>query len=172
MDYPITSLKIDRSFVSLLGTSDNKHKQIINAIIKLATTLNFTVIAEGVETNEQVEQLLDFDCNFRQGYFFSEALAADSRAAQVHKAAGRADLAGSCTLAAAFAHIIQAAELPADILAPAGHRRQAAADKGLDWADSFVHMLAAGQGFAAPHIGLAPLGVQVHRRAERCYSFR
>lgn len=77
LDYPISTLKIDRSFVSLLGTGHNKHKQIINAIIKLAKTLDFKVVAEGVETDQQVRQLLEFGCNYQQGYYFSEAVAVD-----------------------------------------------------------------------------------------------
>lgn len=84
MDYPVSILKIDRSFVSFLGTTHNKHKQIINAIIKLSKTLNYTVIAEGVETAEQSQLLIDYDCDLQQGYLFSEAVAVDKLIAVVN----------------------------------------------------------------------------------------
>lgn len=75
--FPINTLKIDRSFVSQMG-SDNQDLSIIRAIITLAHTLGMDVIAEGVETAEQRDQLSLLKCEFGQGYFFSQPLDAKS----------------------------------------------------------------------------------------------
>ena len=65
---PIDSLKIDRSFVSCM-TQDSA--EIVRAIVGLAHNLGLDVIAEGVETVEQLEQLKALGCEFGQGYLFS-----------------------------------------------------------------------------------------------------
>ena len=65
---PIDSLKIDRSFVSCM-TQDST--EIVRAIVGLAHNLGLDVIAEGVETLEQLEQLKALGCEFGQGYLFS-----------------------------------------------------------------------------------------------------
>ena len=65
---PIDSLKIDRSFVSCM-TQDSA--EIVRAIVGLAHNLGLDVIAEGVETAEQLEQLKALGCEFGQGYLFS-----------------------------------------------------------------------------------------------------
>ncbi len=67
------SLKIDRSFVSnLLRTEENS--AIVKAIIALGKMLNMNVIAEGVETREQLRWLREVECPQGQGYWFSEPL--------------------------------------------------------------------------------------------------
>ena len=71
--FPVDLLKIDRSFVRELG-KDFKDTKIVAAIIHLARALNLKVIAEGVETAEQVEQLRKMDCDMVQGNYFSEPL--------------------------------------------------------------------------------------------------
>ncbi len=69
-----TTLKIDRAFVSqLAGPSDNL--EIVRAIVTMARTLGMSVIAEGVETEDQRRQLQELDCEQGQGYLFSKALA-------------------------------------------------------------------------------------------------
>ena len=68
--FPFRSVKIDRSFVARMGT-DKKSAQLVSSIIALARSLNMSVIAEGVETNEQAELLYQFGCPAAQGYFFS-----------------------------------------------------------------------------------------------------
>jgi EAL domain-containing protein (putative c-di-GMP-specific phosphodiesterase class I) len=65
---PIDSLKIDRSFVSCM-TQDGT--EIVRAIVGLAHNLGLDVIAEGVETLDQLEQLKALGCEFGQGYLFS-----------------------------------------------------------------------------------------------------
>lgn len=73
---PLDALKIDRSFVSnaLTRTSD---RAIISAIISLAHNLKLTVIAEGVEREEQLAFLSELQCDEAQGYLFSWPLPAD-----------------------------------------------------------------------------------------------
>jgi diguanylate cyclase (GGDEF)-like protein/PAS domain S-box-containing protein len=66
---PLSALKIDRSFVRDADSSAEA-ASIVRAIIELAHNLRFTVIAEGVETREQVEFLRGHDCGEAQGYYF------------------------------------------------------------------------------------------------------
>jgi diguanylate cyclase (GGDEF)-like protein/PAS domain S-box-containing protein len=75
--FPVNVLKIDRSFVRELG-KDPKDTKIVAAIIHLARALDLRVIAEGVETAEQVEQLRKMECEVAQGYYFSEPLPSEA----------------------------------------------------------------------------------------------
>ncbi len=68
---PIDTLKIDCSFVSQLGVDPNK-LELIKTIIDLAENLNLDVIAEGVETKEQLAILRELNCQYGQGYLFSK----------------------------------------------------------------------------------------------------
>ncbi len=74
--FPITKLKIDRTFVRNIP-NDEEDSAIIKAIIALGRTLNLKLIAEGVETNEQKEFLLQNKCLNIQGYLYSQALTAN-----------------------------------------------------------------------------------------------
>jgi len=70
---PIGTVKIDRSFVNSM--SQNKEGfEIVRTIITLAKSLNLTIVAEGVETHEQLEVLQTLNCQYGQGHFFSKAL--------------------------------------------------------------------------------------------------
>lgn len=71
-ELPIDRLKIDRRFVSNITTS-KKDQAIVSGIINIAHGLDKVVTAEGVETAEQVEMLLDMSCDFFQGWYFSKA---------------------------------------------------------------------------------------------------
>jgi diguanylate cyclase (GGDEF)-like protein/PAS domain S-box-containing protein len=71
--FPINKLKIDRSFVSGM-TAEKENLEIVRTIITLARTLNIGVIAEGIETVEQLKQLRNFGCQLGQGYLFSQPL--------------------------------------------------------------------------------------------------
>jgi len=70
---PIDKIKIDRSFITHLGLR-MESDAIVKAIVTLADTLGLKVIAEGVETQNQVDRLAIAGCNNIQGYFFSRPL--------------------------------------------------------------------------------------------------
>ncbi|MGC2210217.1 MAG: EAL domain-containing protein [Candidatus Korobacteraceae bacterium] len=72
-ELPLDQLKIDQSFVRDM-LNDEKNASILRTIIALAKSLNLSLIAEGVETPEQREFLLDQGCCCYQGYLFSPAL--------------------------------------------------------------------------------------------------
>ena len=72
---PIDTLKIDQSFVRDIGDPDNK--AIASAIIAMASSLRLNVLAEGVETDEQLAFLRAQGCNEIQGFSFSHPLPAD-----------------------------------------------------------------------------------------------
>lgn len=71
--FPLDCLKIDKSFVDSV-TSDPKSTTIIRSLVALAHALEMTVIAEGIETNEQVAALRELGCDLGQGHYFSAAL--------------------------------------------------------------------------------------------------
>jgi diguanylate cyclase (GGDEF)-like protein len=72
---PINHLKIDRSFVMRMG-KNGKNTEIVKAIIALAKSLGMLTIAEGVETQEQLDQIRELECEFCQGYLFSRPVEA------------------------------------------------------------------------------------------------
>jgi diguanylate cyclase (GGDEF)-like protein/PAS domain S-box-containing protein len=74
--FPINALKIDRSFVRDI-TTDADDAAIAKAVIALAHSMKLTVIAEGVETVEQLDFLRQQRCDQMQGYFLSRPIAAD-----------------------------------------------------------------------------------------------
>src|SRR5687768_2008623 len=71
--FPIDTLKIDKSFVSDL-CKDPHDTAIVRAIITLGHALDLTVVAEGVETQEQLQYLSSLDCDVVQGFLFSKSL--------------------------------------------------------------------------------------------------
>jgi len=68
---PLNTLKIDQSFVKELPY-DRENFAIVLAIISMAKSLGYTVVAEGVETLEQAQMLNQLNCDALQGYFFSK----------------------------------------------------------------------------------------------------
>lgn len=75
--FPIDTLKIDKSFVQDMGR--NRHNlEIVRTIALLAQNLRLDVIAEGVETPEQLAQLRAIGCGYAQGFLFSRPLTADN----------------------------------------------------------------------------------------------
>ncbi len=74
--YPFNVLKIDRSFIKDIVT-DPADRELINAAIAMAHGLNLKVVAEGVETSEQLKYLQALDCDIAQGYYYSQPVCAD-----------------------------------------------------------------------------------------------
>jgi EAL domain-containing protein (putative c-di-GMP-specific phosphodiesterase class I) len=75
--FPIDTLKIDQSFVRDI-TTDVDDNAIASTIIAMAHNLRLKVIAEGVETQEQIDILCEKDCDEVQGYFFSHPLSEEN----------------------------------------------------------------------------------------------
>ncbi|BBD57289.1 response regulator receiver modulated diguanylate cyclase/phosphodiesterase [Nostoc sp. HK-01] len=71
---PLDSLKIDKSFITRMQFSQD-NMGLVPTIISIAKSMGMTVIAEGVEAKEQVEKLRSLNCDFAQGYLFSQPLA-------------------------------------------------------------------------------------------------
>jgi diguanylate cyclase (GGDEF)-like protein len=71
--FPVQALKIDQSFMCQVGVDANT-TQIVSTLIAMARSLRLDVIAEGVETVQQVEFLLAQGCPFAQGFYYSAAL--------------------------------------------------------------------------------------------------
>ena len=80
--FPIDTLKIDRSFILGLDV-DIEKIEIIRTIVALACNLGMNVIAEGVETRQQLYQLKALQCEFGQGYFFSKPLDSETTEALI-----------------------------------------------------------------------------------------
>jgi EAL domain-containing protein (putative c-di-GMP-specific phosphodiesterase class I) len=72
--YPIDQLKIDIEFVQGITTGSKKDMALIKSIIQTAKNLGIEVLAEGVETEEQVQYLQQNGCDKLQGYYFSKPL--------------------------------------------------------------------------------------------------
>ena len=70
MDLPITIVKIDQSFVARIGR-DPRGEAVVHAVVQLAHTLGLQIIAEGVETEAQLDFLSAASCDYSQGYLFS-----------------------------------------------------------------------------------------------------
>jgi diguanylate cyclase (GGDEF)-like protein len=75
--FPVARLKIDKSFIDNLASNDSD-KAVAAAVISLGQKLNLRVIAEGVETAEQVAILRDNNCDEMQGYYFSKPVSFDA----------------------------------------------------------------------------------------------
>ncbi|HCS41669.1 MAG TPA: GGDEF domain-containing response regulator, partial [Pseudomonas sp.] len=71
--FPIDVLKIDQSFIRNLS-SDSNDAALVSAIISLGRSLKLTIIAEGVETLEQLDFLKAHQCEEGQGHYFSKAV--------------------------------------------------------------------------------------------------
>jgi EAL domain-containing protein (putative c-di-GMP-specific phosphodiesterase class I) len=80
--FPLNKLKIDRSFVREIDRSES-NAEIVRAIVSLAHSLRLSVIAEGVETIEQLDFLEKIGCDQYQGYYRSSAVPAEALEAMV-----------------------------------------------------------------------------------------
>ncbi len=73
---PLDELKIDRQFVDRLGKSD-AGAAVVSTILRLAQTFGLRAVAEGIETEAQLQALLDLGCEFGQGFHFSRPIPTD-----------------------------------------------------------------------------------------------
>ena len=72
-DLPLDCVKIDRSFVNVI-TENQRSRAVVESVINMAQALQLKVIAEGVETNEQLAMLRSLGCNEVQGFLISKPL--------------------------------------------------------------------------------------------------
>lgn len=75
-DLPVHMLKIDKSFITSISENP-QHARLIDAIIAMAHNLDIKVIAEGVETQQQFDYLIQHGCDCIQGYYLSHAISAE-----------------------------------------------------------------------------------------------
>lgn len=73
---PISTLKIDKQFISDLN--EEKNEFIVKSILSLSESLSLHVIAEGIETQSQLDYLINHHCHYGQGYYFSKPEIADN----------------------------------------------------------------------------------------------
>ncbi|OMP70847.1 EAL domain-containing protein, partial [Agrobacterium tumefaciens] len=78
--FPVTEIKIDRTFISELATRPSR-RVIVQAVIDLGRALGLTVVAEGVETEAQRKMLREMGCPVGQGYLFGRPIDAEVFAA-------------------------------------------------------------------------------------------
>jgi diguanylate cyclase (GGDEF)-like protein len=78
--FPLDTLKIDRSFISGMG-DEGEGMEIARTILPMANNLRLDVVAEGVETIQQVAMLKKLHCKYAQGFYFSRPLSAEGTAA-------------------------------------------------------------------------------------------
>ena len=74
---PIDVVKIDKSFIDALGT---RYDAVIGAVVEVAEAFDLTVVAEGIEREEQRDRLIDLGCPYAQGYLFGKPAAAEELA--------------------------------------------------------------------------------------------
>ena len=85
--FPVDTMKIDRSFVSRM-TESPENMEIVKTIIELAHNLKMNVTAEGIETADQLSQLKGLECENAQGYFLSRPVDSKSATEMLRKVLG------------------------------------------------------------------------------------
>jgi len=73
IDLPFNKLKIDKAFIQRISESD-RYKKLVESIINICNHMNFDVIAEGIENQEDFEFLKENGCKYYQGFYFSKPL--------------------------------------------------------------------------------------------------
>ncbi len=86
--FPLHTIKIDRSFICDLAV-DPYDQAIASAVIALGHGLNLNIVAEGVETKEQLDCLRSLQCEEMQGYFFSRPLSVENATELLRTAGAR-----------------------------------------------------------------------------------
>ena len=74
--FPVNILKIDKSFIDQIDSSESSQKYI-EAIISIGHILNLEVVSEGVETDGQLEKLRSIGCDYIQGYIWGKPMPPD-----------------------------------------------------------------------------------------------
>lgn len=77
LDLPVDTLKLERLFVWQLETNP-RSRSVIEGLVRMARDLDMTIIAEGVETENQVQILTEAGCNYQQGFYYSPTLEKDT----------------------------------------------------------------------------------------------
>ena len=70
---PLSTIKIDRSLIFDIA-SNSDHRVAVEAIVKMAHTMDYSVVAEGVETSKELAILKDMGCEYAQGYLFARPM--------------------------------------------------------------------------------------------------
>jgi EAL domain-containing protein (putative c-di-GMP-specific phosphodiesterase class I) len=86
-ELPINVIKIDRSFIARLGADDNG-QEVVRAILTLGRTLDKTMIAEGIETEAQLQRLIEMRCEKGQGFLLGRPVRADEAALIIRAGVG------------------------------------------------------------------------------------
>lgn len=73
-DFNFDVIKLDRAFLGIDNDIDVKGKSVIGGVVNMLQKLNFNIIAEGVETKQQLDFLISVGCNYIQGYYFSKPM--------------------------------------------------------------------------------------------------
>ena len=71
--FPIDVIKVDRSFVTKLSENNFNDFSMVNTIVSMGKALGLQVVAEGIETHLQLDTVRELDCQYGQGFYFSEA---------------------------------------------------------------------------------------------------
>jgi PAS domain S-box-containing protein len=82
--FPVSAVKVDRSFVTGMKSDDDR-AHMVRAIVALAHNLGLTVVAEGIETPEELETLRALSCEYGQGFLFSSPVGAEAARELVEK---------------------------------------------------------------------------------------
>jgi EAL domain-containing protein (putative c-di-GMP-specific phosphodiesterase class I) len=83
--FPIEILKIDHSFTAQLG-SDGEDSALIRSVIQLASAMELTTVAEGIERQDQLDRLKEMGCTYAQGYLLARPMDAIRATALVNSA--------------------------------------------------------------------------------------
>jgi diguanylate cyclase (GGDEF)-like protein/PAS domain S-box-containing protein len=119
--FPVDALKIDRSFVARMGPG-GANAELARAIVTMAHSLGMSVVAEGVETEEQSSELRAMACEYGQGHLFSEAVDSDGAESLISRVSLSSKADAACSPACAKRRVVlkrHAAATPKR----AGHKR-------------------------------------------------
>ncbi len=94
VDYPFDIIKVDKSLVWSADTNP-KACSVLRESIQMSKEMNMMVIAEGVETQEQAQQLMDFGCDYFQGFFYAKPMPAEAFVKLICETNGAKEVASS-----------------------------------------------------------------------------